>query len=373
MIYGGCRVEVGGGRVRGDGSVGAWAAKFVREYGVVPRGVHGSHDLTGYDERRCREFGGRGVPDDLEAVAREHPVRSVANVTQLGGVPGGGPQRLPGGGVQQPGVRDAARRRRVLPAAGGVDALHDRGRRARRKRPGGFLLNSWGPDAHTGPARAGRPVAGRVLVRRGRPRPDAGRRATRGRSAASSGSRPASSTGTRCGPAPSGRHCRSRACYGRDARRWSWLEHQRRTPAVLPTILERNLSCDFPSSSCPVFAATHALAGEPADAAREGPGGPRPGVRRPGPTDLRRAIRQGRQGVEVARRLGRAAGPSRCRLCVRRVRHLPGHYRVQAVVVGVPAGGTLRRIDLPGRPSDAAVRAALRGPPAAATPLPAPK
>jgi hypothetical protein len=44
-----------------------------------------------------------------------------------------------------------------------------------------------------------------------------------------------------------------------------------------------------------------------------------------------------------------------------------------AVVVGVPAGGSLRRIDLPGRPTDAAVRAAVRGPPAAAAPLPAPK
>ena len=31
-----------------------------------------------------------------------------------------------------------------------------------------------------------------------------------------------------------------------------------------------------------------------------------------------------------------------------------------AVVVGVPAGGALRRVDVPGRPTDATVRAALR-------------
>src|SRR5437763_1529398 len=66
VIYGGSRVEVGGGRLRGDGSVGAWAAKFVHDYGVVPRGVHGRYDLSRYDERRCREYGARGVPGDLE-------------------------------------------------------------------------------------------------------------------------------------------------------------------------------------------------------------------------------------------------------------------------------------------------------------------
>jgi hypothetical protein len=51
----------------------------------------------------------------------------------------------------------------------------------------------------------------------------------------------------------------------------------------------------------------------------------------------------------------------------------PDTVAAPAVVVGVPVGGSLRRIDLPGRPSDAAVRAALRGLPTAADPLPAPK
>ena len=80
VIYGGSRVEVGGGRIRGDGSIGAWAAKWVRDYGVVPRGIHGKHDLRLYDENRCRDYGRRGVPDDLEPLAKEHPVRGVANV-----------------------------------------------------------------------------------------------------------------------------------------------------------------------------------------------------------------------------------------------------------------------------------------------------
>ena len=122
VIYGGSRVEIGGGRIRGDGSIGAWAARWVRDYGVVPRGLHGSHDLRLYDENRCRDYGRRGVPDDLEALAKEHPVRGVVNVRVVGGVPLRHPQRLPGARLQQPGIHDGARREGVLqPArAGGI-------------------------------------------------------------------------------------------------------------------------------------------------------------------------------------------------------------------------------------------------------------
>src|SRR3989442_416352 len=36
-VYGLSRVEVGGGRLDGDGSSGAWAAKAVQDWGVLPR------------------------------------------------------------------------------------------------------------------------------------------------------------------------------------------------------------------------------------------------------------------------------------------------------------------------------------------------
>lgn len=81
VTYGGSRVEVGGGRIRGDGSVGAWAAKWVVEWGVVPRGVYGSLDLTRYDPDTCRRLGAQGVPDQVEQLARQHPVTAVAKVT----------------------------------------------------------------------------------------------------------------------------------------------------------------------------------------------------------------------------------------------------------------------------------------------------
>ncbi len=81
-IYGGSRVEVGGGRVGGDGSVGAWAAQWVNKWGLLFRQkyLNDKYDLTSYDVSRCRSYGNKGCPDDLEPIAREHPVRSVAQV-----------------------------------------------------------------------------------------------------------------------------------------------------------------------------------------------------------------------------------------------------------------------------------------------------
>ena len=80
-IYGGSRVEVGGGRIRGDGSVGAWAAKWISQYGVLSRIKYGEIDLTSYSGERAREYGRKGCPDVLEPIARERVVRTVSLVT----------------------------------------------------------------------------------------------------------------------------------------------------------------------------------------------------------------------------------------------------------------------------------------------------
>lgn len=79
-IYGGSRVEVGGGRIGGDGSVGAWAAEWVRRWGLLFRQVYGNEDLRTYNESRCRKYGSYGCPDDLEPIARERPIQTVAQV-----------------------------------------------------------------------------------------------------------------------------------------------------------------------------------------------------------------------------------------------------------------------------------------------------
>lgn len=83
VIYGGSRVEIGGGRISGDGSVGAWAADFVKKYGVLARGKHGKYDLTVYNEATCRDFGRRGVPNELEPECRKNPVGDAVLVTTV--------------------------------------------------------------------------------------------------------------------------------------------------------------------------------------------------------------------------------------------------------------------------------------------------
>lgn len=80
VTYAGSRVEVGGGRIRGDGSVGAWAAQFVTRWGVVPRKNYPGTDLTTYDEARARAWGQSGVPDELEKLAKQFPVKSTTRV-----------------------------------------------------------------------------------------------------------------------------------------------------------------------------------------------------------------------------------------------------------------------------------------------------
>lgn len=82
-IYAGSRIEIGGGRIgRGDGSVGAWAAKFVTTYGALPKAVFGRYDLTKYDPQRAKQWGmpGYGVPDDLEADTKKFPAGSATQV-----------------------------------------------------------------------------------------------------------------------------------------------------------------------------------------------------------------------------------------------------------------------------------------------------
>lgn len=82
-IYAGSRVEIGGGRIRGDGSVGAWAAKYVQEYGLLQRTVYDRFDLRTYSGSKAKEWGAprAGVPDELEPIAKMFPIRTVSLVT----------------------------------------------------------------------------------------------------------------------------------------------------------------------------------------------------------------------------------------------------------------------------------------------------
>jgi hypothetical protein len=84
-IYALSRVEIGGQRGSySDGSVGAWAAKAVSTMGTLSRKYLESKGLGGdYDPRRAKEWGARGLPDELEPKARQHLVKTVSLVTSF--------------------------------------------------------------------------------------------------------------------------------------------------------------------------------------------------------------------------------------------------------------------------------------------------
>jgi len=93
-IYGGSRVEArnksgdGNSPVGGwsDGSYGAAAARWVRDWGVVYRDQVGGHDLRTYSADRAKQWGaygngGQGDKGKLDQIAKRHPANHVALVT----------------------------------------------------------------------------------------------------------------------------------------------------------------------------------------------------------------------------------------------------------------------------------------------------
>lgn len=151
VIYGGSRVEIGGGRIRGDGSVGAWAAKFVQQFGVVPMEKIGAYDLTAFSPARARQFGSTGVPAELEAVAKEHPVKSTALVKSWADVKKAIQQGYPVAVCSDQGfsmTRDATGLARPMGTWAHCMSIIAVATVNGKERA--FVLNSWGDEAHTG-------------------------------------------------------------------------------------------------------------------------------------------------------------------------------------------------------------------------------
>lgn len=162
VVYSGSRVEVGGGRIRGDGSVGAWAAKWVNQWGIVPQGIHGQHDLTKYDGARARKWGapGAGCPNDLEPVAKQNPVGAVTLVTSFEDACIALSQGFGINVCSNQGFRMSRDSEGFCTAAGSWShSMAFIGYR-KGKRPGLFVVNSWGGNSTTGPAPEGGPASG---------------------------------------------------------------------------------------------------------------------------------------------------------------------------------------------------------------------
>lgn len=157
-IYGGSRVEAQGRSFAGwsDGSYGAAAAKWVRDWGVLFRQPYGEIDLTRYSARRAKQWGaygcgGRGDGGQLDQLARSHPIKEVALVTTFDAaaraIQSGYPVVVCSGqGFTS--TRDAdgfcRARGRWSHAMCFIGVRYG-------QRPGLLCLNSWGPDWVSGP------------------------------------------------------------------------------------------------------------------------------------------------------------------------------------------------------------------------------
>ncbi len=157
--YGGSRVEIGGGRIRGDGSVGAWAAQFVTKFGVVPRKAYPTLDLTNYSETLCRQWGSSGVPAIFEAEARKFPVKSFTQVKVWEEAKAAMAQGYFIAICSNQGFSNKRDANGVAQASGSwghcmaCDGYHI----TEDKREYGHIVNSWGTDWISGPTGFGNP------------------------------------------------------------------------------------------------------------------------------------------------------------------------------------------------------------------------
>lgn len=82
VIYAGGRVEIGGRRIGGDGLVGAWAARYIKEFGSISRKHLGRLGLTPeYSGQRARNWGQNGSPSVVKPEVMKHPIQDVTMVT----------------------------------------------------------------------------------------------------------------------------------------------------------------------------------------------------------------------------------------------------------------------------------------------------
>jgi len=151
-IYAGSRIDIGGGGIQGDGSVGAWAAEYLGKFGFVSAEKHGPYDLTEYSESRCRTWGSQGNPAAITALAKEHPFKSVARVKSVAEARKAIAQGYPIAVCSDVGFAGMRRDSQGFIRRSGVWAhcmcfigIRD------GARPGVLCLNSWGDTAHTGP------------------------------------------------------------------------------------------------------------------------------------------------------------------------------------------------------------------------------
>jgi hypothetical protein len=155
-----------------DGSNGSWAAEAATTAGNLVMQPYDGVDLSHLDPMRARAWGDSGLPAKLQPIARRKLAKSATQVKSwedcrralaqhysiilCSNVGFNKPGTRPG--YVNPGTRDADGF--VRPNGEWSHCMALIGMQG-GKRPGGFILNSWGDDAHKGPTGKGvPPVAG---------------------------------------------------------------------------------------------------------------------------------------------------------------------------------------------------------------------
>ena len=152
FIYGTSRVQVGGSRIHGDGSTGAWAAVAMSKYGILFTDDEG---VPAYSGDVAREWGRSGPPQQFLTKASTRIVHSAARLNSVAEIreallnyhmvtiaSGRGFQMQP---VDYRGFK-------VFKPSGGWG--HQMALIGWRDTPfaGAYRLNSWGSGAHGAPA-----------------------------------------------------------------------------------------------------------------------------------------------------------------------------------------------------------------------------
>lgn len=150
-IYAGSRVDILGGRIQGDGSIGSAAKEYMERFGVVSMEVHGEYDLRTPSPARAREWGSKGVPAPIAELAKASPDKSIARARSVTDVRTGIAQGYPTFVCSDVGFngmnRDAQgfiRRSGVWPHCMALIGIRG------GARPGVLCMNSWGDNAHGG-------------------------------------------------------------------------------------------------------------------------------------------------------------------------------------------------------------------------------
>lgn len=156
-IYGGSRCEARGRDYAGysDGSYGAAAARWLKDWGVVERAEVGGFDLTTYSKDRAKSWGAYGCGGkgntELDEIAKDHPATDVALVETFeeaaAAIESGFPVAVCSGvGFSKTRDSDAFCRVQGSWAHAMCFVAVRYG-----KRPGLLCLNSWGPNWVDGP------------------------------------------------------------------------------------------------------------------------------------------------------------------------------------------------------------------------------